>query len=47
VSSKMIVNGGTEPNKRSDKIKHGSPLHRLALTFDNGKLIKWGPYNAN
>ena len=47
VSSKMIAAGGAEPNKTSNRTKHAAPLHQLALTFSNGKLNQWGPYNAN
>tara|TARA_Y100001970_G_scaffold247604_1_gene316449 strand:+ start:124 stop:474 length:351 start_codon:yes stop_codon:yes gene_type:complete len=46
VNSQAQPNGTTQPNKTSTKIKHDSPLHRLSLTFENGKLVKWGPYNG-
>ena len=44
VNSKSLPNGITEPNKTSRKTKHAAPIHQLSLTFSNGKLIKWGPY---
>ena len=47
VSSKMIATGGTQPNKTSNKTKHAAPLHQMALTFIDGQLNQWGPYNAS
>jgi len=31
-----------EPNKYNSNQKHGSPIHQLELTFENGRLLSWG-----
>ena len=33
------------PNKTSRDTKHAGVIHKLALTFTDGKLIKWEPYS--
>ena len=46
VKSKMSSTGQEViPNKTSRDTKHSGVLHRLSLTFVDGKLIKWEPYN--
>ena len=46
VKSKVSSTGQeTIPTKTSKNIKHSGVIHRLALTFVDGKLIKWEPYN--
>ena len=44
VNSTALPSGMTEPSKTARKTKHAAPIHQLSLTFSNGKLIKWGPY---
>jgi len=39
------VNG--EPNKFDLNQKHGMPIHRLKLAFENDQLIHWGPSDEN
>ena len=47
VKSKISPTGqGTIPNKTSRDIKHSGVIHRIALTFIDGKLTKWEPYNG-
>ncbi len=46
VKSKTSPTGQeTIPSKTSKDTKHAGVLHKLALTFVNGKLAKWEPYN--
>lgn len=37
----VIQSGG--PNKTHRNYKHGKPDHRLALSFEDDKLVDWGP----
>jgi len=37
----VIQSGG--PNKSHRNFRHGKPDHRLTLTFEDDKLIDWGP----
>ena len=47
VKSKSSPTGQeTIPSKTSKVTKHSAVLHRLALTFVDGKLTKWAPYNG-
>lgn len=35
------------PSKVDPKTVHGQPVHRLAVDFQDGKLVRWAPLNAN
>ena len=43
VQSHKTASGKLIPRKYHSDQKHDAPEHRLALKFENGKLIEWGP----
>ena len=44
VNSKSMSDGTIKLNKTSQKTKHATVLHQLALTFSDNELMKWEPY---
>ena len=47
VNSLMGAGGQIIPQKSSKNQKHAGPDHRLALTFEDNKLVNWMPYEEN
>ena len=48
VKSRRSISSTTQevvPSKTSRDTKHADVIHKLALTFTDGKLTKWEPYN--
>ena len=41
----LVGTDGVVPQKTNNKQRHAGPAHRLALTFVEGKLVNWAPYN--
>ena len=45
VASNKLASGDIIPNKYHDTKKHGDPIHKLALTFNKGKLSGWNKFD--
>jgi outer membrane protein assembly factor BamE (lipoprotein component of BamABCDE complex) len=45
VLSELTPTGGIVPNKTHNITKHSTPIHRLSVTFVNGKVISWETTN--
>ena len=43
----LLGSDGIVPQKTNNRQRHAGPVHRLELTFSDGKLINWGQYSDN